>query len=82
MKKTINRKVYDTEKAEHVAYRYAGEFGRPDGYEERLFVKKNGEHFVYGIGGHESKYGEPAIMPMTDKQAKEWKKDDSVTIIA
>ena len=80
MKKIINGKSYDTETAKDVGYRYIGAFGKLDGYEERLFVKKTGEHFLYGIGGPDSKYGKPTIKPVTDKQANEWKKDGSTVI--
>jgi hypothetical protein len=79
MKKTINRKVYDTEKATHLGRKCVGEFGQPNGYEEQLFVVKKGQqnqHFIYGVGGPESKYSEPAIELITDTQASKWKKEN------
>ena len=82
MRKMIDKKSYDTETARQIGYKYVGDFGQADGYEERLFVKKTGEHFIYGVGGTESEYSEPVIKPLTDKQAKEWKKADNVQVIA
>ena len=79
MKKTINKKVYDTDKANDLGCKYCGDFGTPYGYEERLFVTKtSGQHFLYGVGGCESKYAEPLIEPLTDEQAAEWKKENGI----
>ena len=74
MKKRIGNKRYDTDTADLLEYKYVGEFGQVDGYEERLFVtKKTKEYFLYGIGGPESKYSSETIEPMSEEQAGEWK---------
>ena len=78
MKKTISRKVYDTDKATSLGFRYVGEFGHANGFEEQLFLTKAGQHFIYGIGGSESPYNEPIIKLITDKQADEWKKANKI----
>ena len=76
MKKRIGNVYYDTDKADLIEYKYVGEFGQPDGYEERLFVTKNTkQHFLYGVGGPDSRYNSETIKPVTDAQAEEWKKD-------
>jgi hypothetical protein len=72
MKKTINRKVYDTEKSTDLGCKYFGDYGSPGGYEERLFAAKSGQHFLYGVGGSESKHSTPSIELLTEDQAKEW----------
>ena len=74
MRKTINRKVFDTDKATDLGCKYFGDFGSVWGYEERMFVNKDGQHFLYGVGGPESKYGKPVIELLTQEQAEEWKK--------
>ena len=76
MRATIKRKVYDTDDAAQLGFRYFGEFGQPDGYEERLFADQNGQHFIYGIGGPESPYSEPIIRLLTARQAVNWKKEN------
>ena len=74
MRKKINGKLCDTETATNLGTKYVGEFGQPDGYEEQLFITRSKQHFLYGVGGSESKYIEPAIELVTDKEADEWKK--------
>jgi hypothetical protein len=74
MKMTINKKVYDTDLSESLGCKYVGEFGQPDGYEERLFKAECGQHFIYGVGGSESKYSEASIELVTVVQANEWLK--------
>ena len=78
MRKTIDKKVYDTNRASHLGFKYVGEFGQPDGYEEQLFVTKTGQHFIYGIGGPESPYSKAAIKLITARQAGAWKKETSI----
>lgn len=85
MKKVINRKVYDTDKARQV-----GEPWSPSGYgvsdfgwyEETLYRKRTGEYFLHGEGGPQTQYAEPygqtgwtggeRIMPMTYDEACDW----------
>jgi len=78
MKKTINKKVYDTEKDTHIAERFAGEFGTPSGFEEQLFVTKDKQHYIYGVGGSESPYAEKTIALLTDEEAAKWKADNNI----
>lgn len=75
MKKTINKVVCDTDTANHLGFKYIGEFGLPDGYEEQSFVTEKGQHFIYGVGGSDSPYIKPDIKLLTDEQAEEWKND-------
>jgi len=76
MRKVINKKTYDTNTAKLLGVKYAGEFGDPDGYEEQLFITKNKDYFMYGIGGAESKYIKPVIILITEKEAEDWKKEN------
>lgn len=83
MKKIINGKVYDTEKAKKVASWYSS-YARNDFhyYEEELYKKKTGEFFLYGEGNAASPYsrscgqnewcGGEKIVPMTFAEAQEW----------
>lgn len=83
MKKIINGKVYDTEKAKKVASWYS-DYARNDFhyYEEELYKKKTGEFFLYGEGNAASPYsrscgqnewcGGEKIVPLTFKEAQEW----------
>ena len=72
MKKTINRKVYNTATAEKVAHMNFGTFGDPKGYEETLYLTKKGMYFLCGKGGDQSKYKEEDIHPITANAAKDW----------
>lgn len=74
MQKTINKKVYDTDAAEQLGCKYVGEFGQSDGYEEKLFVTGDKQHFIYGFGGSESAYSEPEIKLISNDEAEEWLK--------
>ena len=83
MKKIINGKVYDTEKAKKVASWYSS-YARNDFhyYEEELYQKKTGEFFLHGEGNAASPYsrscgqnewcGGEKIEPLTYKEAQEW----------
>lgn len=56
MKKIINSKVYDTDKAH-----YLGGDGGGDGFSrwhEELYQKRTGEFFLYGEGGAKTQYAE------------------------
>jgi hypothetical protein len=75
MKKTIDRKVYNTETAEKLGTYIEGTFGDPAGYEENLFVTKKGAYFFYGVGGTESKYPEETITVTTKTAADKWLKN-------
>ena len=83
MKKIINGKVYDTEKAKQVAsYSNAGSWRDFQHYEETLYLKRTGEYFLFGEGGPMTRYarsegqnswtGGERIEPLTYAAAKEW----------
>lgn len=83
MKKIIQGKLYDTDKAKMVAG-YSAPCGRSDFhyYEEELYRKRTGEFFLYGYGHADSKYGKPCgqnewcageqIVPITYDDAQAW----------
>ena len=72
MRKIIKRRIYDTETSKQLAFRYAGEYGDAGGYEERLYLTKNGLYFVYGVGGPDSPYPQETIKAIEKKEADEW----------
>jgi len=82
MKKVIDRKRYDTEKAELIG-EYS--FSNPSDFNyvsEGLYVTKSGNYFLAGEGGAMSKYRETVdqntwsggedIIPMSKEEALEW----------
>ena len=74
MKKIIGGKRYDTETAEFIGceqYPYPGQLNY---WREELYRKRNGEFFLYVIGGPSSKYGSgnAEIRPLSIKEAQEW----------
>ena len=77
MKKIINGRSYDTEKAKQLKVRYAGEYGEAHGYEERLYLTKSGQYFIFGVGGPDSPYPQPTIKPIEKEQADEWETEAS-----
>jgi len=70
MKKTINKKVYNTDTATAVKTNTVSYFGDPAGYEETLYKTKKGDFFVYGVGGAESKYPEETIVAIAADEAE------------
>ena len=74
MKSKIGYKTYDTDNAACIGSKYIGEYGQPDGFEEKLFVTEAGRYFIYGSGGVDSPYGEPSILLLSKTQANDWKK--------
>ena len=83
MKKIINGKVYDTEKAARVASWSNGGTWRDFRHlEETLYRKKTGEFFLFGEGGPMTQYAERVeqngwiggsrIMPMSYAEAQKW----------
>lgn len=83
MKKIINGKVYDTEKAKEMASWSNGGTWRDFSHvEETLYRKKTGEYFLFGEGGPMTQYAERVeqngwsggsrIMPMTYAEATKW----------
>lgn len=82
MKKVISGKKYDTNTATKCGgYEYGcgGDFSH---IYEALYRMKTGEFFLYGVGGAFTKYrrccgpnsysGGEDIIPMTEKEAREW----------
>lgn len=80
MKKIINGKVYDTDKARALAYAESGEgFSH---WREELYQKRTGEFFLYGVGGASSRYavatgmnewnGGDKIIPLDMDSARKW----------
>ena len=72
MKKSICRKVYNTETAELIKTNNYGEFGDPAGYQESLYRTPKGDYFVYGVGGPESKYPEENIVAVKPEEAEQF----------
>ncbi len=83
MKKIINGKVYDTDKAERVGEWDNGKWDdRLYRCCEELYRKRTGEFFLYGYGGPGSKYsvscgnnswsGGEKIIPLSYEAAQEW----------
>lgn len=72
MVKTICKKVYDTENSEIVKKFVSGSFGDPTGYEETLYVTKDGYYFVYENGGEKSIHPEENIKRIAKTAVKEW----------
>lgn len=82
MKKIINGKLYDTDKARYLggdSYSNSRDFHH---WTEELYVKRTGEYFLYGEGGPMTKYAESTgqntwsggekIMPVSMEAAREW----------
>lgn len=83
MKKIINGKVYDTEKAKELGtYSNAGGWRDFNHFEETLYQKRTGEFFLFGEGGPMTRYAEAEgqnswsggrrIMPMSYDEARKW----------
>lgn len=83
MKKIINGKVYDTEKATQVGIWSNGRSYRDFSHcSETLYRKRTGEYFLYGEGGPQSCYsraveqntwtGGEDIRPLTVEEARQW----------
>ena len=83
MKKIINGKLYDTEKAKELGH-WANMGDRRDSrqVEETLYRKRTGEYFLHGEGGALTKYavtiddnnwsGGEKIIPLSAGKAREW----------
>lgn len=82
MKCIINGKMYNTDTAAHVASHSNGcDCSDLQYVEEKLYIKKTGEWFLYGKGGAGSKYsvargkwwrGGSRIIPYTTEEAMGW----------
>ena len=77
MKKTISKRVYDTDNAELVTKTTFGLFGDPKGYEETLYkTADKGYYFLYVNGGSESPYTKEDIKSISAAKAEEWLKNN------
>ena len=82
MKRIINNRRYDTEKAKEIGRGSGGFPGDFNYYEEVLYKKRTGEYFIYGRGNANTKYavqvdsgtwsGGSAITPLSYGEAREW----------
>ena len=72
MKKIICKVEYDTENSEIVSKNTFGNYGDSDGYEETLYITKDGKYFLYVNGGADSKYPVENITRMSKAKAEEW----------
>ncbi len=82
MKKIINNKVYDTNKATEIGTWESGRWGDLDHVAETLYQKRTGEFFLHGEGGAQTKYavsvgqgnwsGSEQIIPLAWENAREW----------
>lgn len=79
MQAVINKKTYDTEDSTKLGTKHVGEFGQDNGYEESLYMMKDGEsHFFYGVGGPKSPYPEAKIKRATKPMVEKWKKENGL----
>ena len=72
MKKTIAKKIYDTDTASVVKKVTSGYFGDPAGYEETLYVTPDGSYFLYTNGGEASAHPTEEIKRMSKATAERW----------
>lgn len=90
MKRVIDRTLYDTETAEHLA-EYAPELKHWDTkhFEERLYKHAEGEYFLHVLRWHfsdgryvkvysEENTTDEEITPMTKEEALDWCEDRSI----
>ncbi len=72
MKKIICKREYDTETAELLKKHTVGEYGSPEGYEERLYLTSDGKYFLYVNGGEQSPYRKENIKSISAEKAEIW----------
>lgn len=85
MKKIIDGKRYDTEKAKAIGSDSFSNRRDFNFWEETLYQKRTGEFFLHGEGGAASKYAESAgqnewiggskLIPLSFDKAKKWAED-------
>ena len=75
MKKVISKVTYNTDTADFLNSKSQGNFGDESGYEEKLYVTKKGAYFLYCVGGKDSKYSVPEIIPLTEEEKNNWEKE-------
>lgn len=89
MRKLIDGKLYDTEKATGITYILSAEaFGDTNYFFEELYIRQDGSYFLHGSGGAYTKYGvhgkgysrgSSDIFAFSRKEAYEWLKDHGKT---
>ena len=79
MKKIINGKRYDTDTAEFIGYEQYLYPGQLNYWREELYRKRNGEFFLYGIGGPPQSMAWEGTAPVEirnktpiNQEAQEW----------
>ncbi|MBR4943442.1 MAG: hypothetical protein IKZ28_05360 [Clostridia bacterium] len=72
MKKVICKKVYDTENSTLIKQVCFGEYGCPDGWEERLYQTEDGYFFLYVNGGETSKHPKENLLRISAEKKKAW----------
>lgn len=72
MRKVIEGVVYDTLNSTVDKKFTYGAPGDPCGYEETLYITKDGKYFVYTYGGKNSKYPSEDIAPIAREDVKGW----------
>lgn len=81
MRKIIDGKTYDTDKATFIGTHESGQAGDFEWYEEALYRNRRGHYFLYGEGGARTRYarrdgdgwtGGEMIVPMGVDEAREW----------
>lgn len=86
MDKIIKGRLYSTDTAELIdSYENMSDVGNFHYYQEKMYRKKTGEYFLYGVGHALSKYGiargnercrSERIVPLTVDEAQEWVADN------
>lgn len=72
MRKVIRNKEYNTETATVLGTFIHGQFGDPNGYEEKLMQTPDGYLFMYGHGGPASPYPVETIKAVSKVSADKW----------
>lgn len=72
MRKVLDGVVYDTLTATVDKKFTYGKPGDSTGYEETLYITKDGRYFVYTYGGRNSKYPHENITPIAREKVREW----------
>lgn len=72
MQRIIRDRVYDTEASDIVKKVTFSYYGDPSGYEETLYVTKDGYYFLYTNGGETSKHPVEKIVRKSKKTAMEF----------
>ncbi|MCD8287018.1 MAG: hypothetical protein LUD50_07330 [Clostridia bacterium] len=72
MRKVMDGAVYDTSCAVIDKKFTSGVPGDPYGYEETLYITKDGLYFIYTNGGYKSKYPRESITPIDKADVRAW----------